>query len=141
MLRDSWQRFIGIAAAAVMVVVATAVGSASGQSSEQLHRARMRRAWRVSLPLKLTTKIDAYHLVGELFNSREGGMDEIYGATGRLFLTADGRVHRRLAWARFERGQPVPLPDHDEFQDIFDEFGTEATYEEPVELQEAPRTN
>jgi outer membrane PBP1 activator LpoA protein len=84
---------------------------------------------------------DAYHLVGELFNSREGGMDEIYGATGRLFLTADGRVHRRLAWARFERGQPVPLPDHDEFQDIFDEFGTEATYEEPVELQEAPRTN
>lgn len=53
---------------------------------------------------------DAYHLVGALFNAREEGMDELAGATGRLFLTRDGRIHRRPAWARFERGQPVPMP-------------------------------
>ena len=84
---------------------------------------------------------DAYHLVGELFNAREGNMDEIKGATGRLFLTADGRVHRRLAWARFERGQPVALPDQDEFQDTTEEFGTEATYEDPISPQEDTRIN
>ena len=84
---------------------------------------------------------DAYHLVGELFNTREGNMDEIIGATGRLFLTTDGRIHRRLAWARFERGQPVALPDHDEFQDMIEEFGTEATYEDSNNLQEDTRIN
>jgi outer membrane PBP1 activator LpoA protein len=84
---------------------------------------------------------DAYHLVGELFNAREGRMDEISGTTGRLFLTTDGRIHRRLAWARFERGQPVPLPDNNNLQDMFDDFGTEATYEDPIDLQEAPRIN
>ncbi|MCB1844316.1 MAG: hypothetical protein KDI09_15250, partial [Halioglobus sp.] len=35
---------------------------------------------------------------------------EINGATGRLYLDDKGRVHRRLAWARFERGQPVAMP-------------------------------
>ena len=64
---------------------------------------------------------DAYHLVGELFPARSGPMDEIIGATGTLYLEADGRVHRRMAWARFERGRPVPLPEMDEFQTLFDE--------------------
>ena len=40
-------------------------------------------------------------------------MAEIDGATGRLYLDSDGRVHRRLAWAEFQRGEPVPLPDPD----------------------------
>jgi len=65
---------------------------------------------------------DAYHLVGELFNARETGMEEIVGATGKLFLTTDGRVHRKLAWARFERGQPTALPDTDEFQGLFEDI-------------------
>lgn len=63
---------------------------------------------------------DAYHLVGELFNARETGIEEIVGATGRLFLTTDGRVHRKLAWARFDRGEPTPLPDTGEFQGLFE---------------------
>jgi len=63
---------------------------------------------------------DAYHLVGELFNARDNPVEEIVGATGRLFLTMDGRVHRKLAWAQFERGQPTPLPDIDEFQGLFE---------------------
>ncbi len=64
---------------------------------------------------------DAYHLVGGLFPARSGPMDEIIGATGTLYLEADGRVHRRMAWARFEGGRPVPLPEVDELQYLFDE--------------------
>ena len=71
---------------------------------------------------------DAYHLVGGLYPTRTGPMDEIIGATGTLYLEADGRVHRRLAWARFERGQPEPLPEVDEFQYLFDELGPDAGF-------------
>jgi outer membrane PBP1 activator LpoA protein len=56
---------------------------------------------------------DAYQLVAPLFASRGGTMVEIDGATGHLFLDSDGRIHRRLAWAEFQRGEPVPLPDPD----------------------------
>ena len=38
-------------------------------------------------------------------------MQEIDGATGTLFLDRDGRVHRRLAWAQFQNGEAVGLPD------------------------------
>jgi outer membrane PBP1 activator LpoA protein len=71
---------------------------------------------------------DSYHLVGELFNARENPMQEIVGATGRLFLTMDGRVHRKPAWAQFERGEPTPLPDTDEFQGLFE--NTETDFDE-----------
>jgi len=88
---------------------------------------------------------DAYHLVGELFNAREGNMDEIIGATGRLFLSPDGRIHRRLAWAQFERGQPVPLPEKDEFRDMFEEFDAdgfgEGIDDEPMEWRETVRND
>ncbi len=47
---------------------------------------------------------DAYHLATELFASRDGVLDEIVGATGRLYLELDGRIHRKLAWAQFVRG-------------------------------------
>lgn len=53
---------------------------------------------------------DAWQLVGALFNARLDGMPEIDGASGRLYLDDNGRVHRRLAWARFERGEPVAIP-------------------------------
>jgi outer membrane PBP1 activator LpoA protein len=56
---------------------------------------------------------DAYHLVAPLFAARSGMMPEIDGATGRLYLDTNGRIHRRLAWAEFQRGEPVPLPDSD----------------------------
>ena len=56
---------------------------------------------------------DAYYLVGSLFAARGGFIDEVDGATGRLYLDRDGRVHRGMAWARFERGRPMPLPDPD----------------------------
>lgn len=57
---------------------------------------------------------DAYHLVGGLYPDRAGPMDEIIGATGTLYLDPDGRIHRRLAWARFERGRPTAMPAMDD---------------------------
>jgi hypothetical protein len=38
-------------------------------------------------------------------------MMEVDGATGKLHLDADGRVRRKLAWAQFQRGEPVALPE------------------------------
>ena len=57
---------------------------------------------------------DAYHLVAPLFAARSGMMPEIDGATGILYLDGSGRVHRRLAWAEFRGGRPVPLPPPDD---------------------------
>jgi len=66
---------------------------------------------------------DAYHLVAPLFATRAGVMPEIDGATGRLYLDKDGRIHRKLAWAEFRRGEPVPLPDPDALAVPILEFG------------------
>ena len=52
---------------------------------------------------------DAYLLLGELYGARGGEMAPINGASGALYLDADGRVHRRLAWAEFQRGEAVVL--------------------------------
>lgn len=54
---------------------------------------------------------DAYHLIGSLYAADGSSFREIDGATGRLYLDAEGRVHRHLAWARFVRGTPQPLPE------------------------------
>ncbi|MDH4047770.1 MAG: penicillin-binding protein activator [Gammaproteobacteria bacterium] len=56
---------------------------------------------------------DAYQLVMALAASRGNAMEEFVGATGRLYLGADRKVHRKLAWARFERGRPVALRGDD----------------------------
>ena len=56
---------------------------------------------------------DAYNLIAALFASRGGDMMELDGATGGLFLDQRGRVHRRLAWAQFQRGQAIALPDQE----------------------------
>lgn len=82
---------------------------------------------------------DAYQLVGELFNARERGMPEIIGATGRLFLTTDGRVHRKLAWAQFARGRPVPLPEKNEFRELLETLQPEDDFDEPMDWRETLR--
>ena len=57
---------------------------------------------------------DAYNLIASLYAVRGGVMNEIDGATGTLFLDVNGRVHRRLAWAQFQRGEVVALPDQED---------------------------
>jgi uncharacterized protein len=58
---------------------------------------------------------DAYHLIGSLYSADGRSFREIDGASGRLYLDGDGRVHRYLAWARFIRGTPQPLPNQEKF--------------------------
>jgi outer membrane PBP1 activator LpoA protein len=53
---------------------------------------------------------DAYNLIASLYAARGGNMNELDGATGTLFLDANGRIHRRLAWAQFQRGEAIALP-------------------------------
>ena len=57
---------------------------------------------------------DAYNLIASLFAARGGFMNELDGASGTLFLDQRGRIHRRLAWAQFQRGEVVALPDLEE---------------------------
>ncbi len=54
---------------------------------------------------------DAYNLIASLFAARGGVMNELEGASGTLFLDQGGLVHRRLAWAQFQGGEVVALPD------------------------------
>jgi len=54
---------------------------------------------------------DAYQLIASLYAAHSGSMMEVDGATGKLHLDADGRVRRKLAWAQFQRGKPVALPE------------------------------
>ncbi len=79
---------------------------------------------------------DAYHLVAKLFGSRVTQMEEIEGATGRLYIESDGRVHRRLAWAQFQRGEPVALPQISEFELVLREVRGESAKDPEREWQE-----
>ncbi len=54
---------------------------------------------------------DAYQLIAALFAAQTGPMQQIDGATGKLYLDSDGRVRRKLAWAQFQGGEAVALPD------------------------------
>ena len=55
---------------------------------------------------------DSYNLIASLYASRGGQMEPLNGATGQLSIDRNGRVHRRLSWAQFQRGEAVALPDH-----------------------------
>jgi hypothetical protein len=68
---------------------------------------------------------DAYQLIAALSAARTGFMQEIDGATGKLYLDEGNRIRRRLAWAQFQSGEPVAMPDTDDLggpiQDISDD--------------------
>lgn len=52
---------------------------------------------------------DAYRLIPYLPWLADHPGDEYNGLSGSLLLDQDNRIHRRLAWGRFEGGAPVPV--------------------------------
>ncbi|MEE4185833.1 MAG: penicillin-binding protein activator [Gammaproteobacteria bacterium] len=54
---------------------------------------------------------DAYHLSAALQGRTHSAEIELDGLTGKLYVDANGVLHRRLKWARIERGVPATLPD------------------------------
>ena len=81
---------------------------------------------------------DAYNLIASLYAARGGTMTELEGATGQLFLDANGRVHRRLAWAQFQRGEAVALPTHEEVGGPIKDISDEGEFLAPGAADDAP---
>jgi outer membrane PBP1 activator LpoA protein len=58
---------------------------------------------------------DAYQLMPVLFGPSTSENLALSGATGQLYLDANGQFHRELPWARIERGKAKlmePLPEN-----------------------------
>ncbi|MBB3191615.1 penicillin-binding protein activator [Halomonas cerina] len=53
--------------------------------------------------------VDAYELARRLPQFLAIPDSEFFGATGTLTIAEDGRIHRRLPWARFADGIPQPV--------------------------------
>jgi outer membrane PBP1 activator LpoA protein len=81
---------------------------------------------------------DAYNLIASLYGARGGDMPEFEGATGTLFLDQSGRVHRRLAWAQFQGGEVVALPDHEAFGGPIEDITDDGEVMAPDAADEAP---
>lgn len=81
---------------------------------------------------------DAYNLIAALFAFRGGQMVELDGATGKLFLDAGGRIHRRLAWAQFQNGDVVALPDMDSVGGPIQDESDDAEFITPDAADDTP---
>jgi len=53
--------------------------------------------------------VDAYELARRLPQLQAISGSELFGATGTLSPAEDGRIQRRLPWARFVNGVPQPV--------------------------------
>ena len=81
---------------------------------------------------------DAYNLIASLYASRGREIADLDGATGELFLDQYGRVHRRLAWAQFQRGVAVALPGQEETGGPIQDLSDDDTLILPDSADEAP---
>ncbi|HSG97642.1 MAG TPA: penicillin-binding protein activator [Woeseiaceae bacterium] len=81
---------------------------------------------------------DAYNLIASLYAARGGSMSELEGATGTLFLDNSGRVHRRLAWAQFQGGEVVALPEPDAIGGPIEDISDDGEVMAPDAADEAP---
>ena len=81
---------------------------------------------------------DAYNLIASLYASRGGEIVDLDGATGELFLDQHGRVHRRLAWAQFQRGEAVALPEQEEIGGPIQDLSDDGTLIAPNAADEVP---
>jgi outer membrane PBP1 activator LpoA protein len=81
---------------------------------------------------------DAYNLVASLYSAGGGTMTELDGATGRLFLDPDGRIHRHLAWAQFQGGEAVALPEIASSDGPIEDISDDGEFMAPGATDEAP---
>ncbi len=81
---------------------------------------------------------DAYNLIAALYAYRGEEMMELDGATGQLFLDQRGRVHRRLAWAQFQRGEATALPDKEDIGGPIKDISDEGEFLTPDAADDAP---
>lgn len=75
-------------------------------------RQRLRDEWPgAGTPLErlYALGIDAYRVIPELARLQRDGMAVYHGVTADLTMDGQGRLQRRLYWARFEDGSPVML--------------------------------
>jgi outer membrane PBP1 activator LpoA protein len=80
---------------------------------------------------------DAYNLIAALYANHEDGV-ALDGATGRLFLDQNGRVHRRLAWAQFQRGEAIALPNKEDIGGPIKDIGIDGELIRPDAADKAP---
>ncbi|MGR4067724.1 penicillin-binding protein activator [Billgrantia sp. C5P2] len=81
-------------------------------SFEELHRDADPSTFRL-----MAMGVDAYELARRLPQFQLLPESEMFGATGLLVPGRDGRIERRLPWARFERGVPRPILSFDLLDD------------------------
>jgi outer membrane PBP1 activator LpoA protein len=81
---------------------------------------------------------DAYTLIASLYASRGRAFPDLDGATGELFLDQYGRIHRRLAWAQFQRGEAVALPNQEEVGGPIQDLSEDGTLVAPNAADAAP---
>jgi uncharacterized protein len=82
----------------------------SGDNASQ--RERMRSLWPDSFARHTRLYAFGYDAAKLALRLSAGGERNLAGATGQLRVAEDGRVHRKLLWARFMGGKPQPLGDH-----------------------------
>jgi outer membrane PBP1 activator LpoA protein len=67
----------------------------------------LREVGDVSMFSLMAMGVDAYEIATNLAVLTNA--ERLEGATGRLYLTANGRIYRELPWAKFQNGTPVPI--------------------------------
>ena len=81
---------------------------------------------------------DAYNLIASLYGTRGQAFEKTDGVTGDLFMDQYGRVHRELAWAQFQGGEIVALPDQAAADGPILDIGDDVRPIDPSAADEAP---
>lgn len=83
-----------------------------GSGDDASRRERMRSLWPDTFARHTRLYAFGYDAAKLALRLSAGGERSLGGATGQLHVAENGRVHRKLLWARFMSGKPQPLGDH-----------------------------